>query len=331
MALTFYARGDSRTANNDEINVDNTNKTPVTELTFEAADGGDLDLDFNDGQPDPDTVLIIDGVARSFTLELTGDLPQDGKFADIGGQDIGGVQIVVITDSLTGQRYVFLNDPVANTLEVVGDLPNGGVRLENVSTTEPPVICFAAGTPIGTPDGPRRVEAIRPGDPVLTDAGPVEVVWSGANHVGADEMRARPEMRPVTIRAGAFGPGVPAADLTLSPDHRLLFTGARVEMMTGHDGVLVAAKFLTGPGIRRPLPDHGVTWCHLLLASHRVMPVLGTWAESLSGGARARAALGRTAAGIDPALLDRIGPPPRPILKAWEARALLDAGALIPA
>ena len=330
MSVTVIARGDSRTANNDEINVQNTNRTPVTELTFEATDGGDVTLDFANGGPDPDTVLIIDGVARTFTVEFSGDLPADRSFANVGGADLRGSELVVITDDLTGQRYIFLTDPALNDPAILANLPNGAVTLDNINYDDPIQICFAAGTLIDTPEGPRRIEAIRAGDLVTTDLGPVPVVWAGANHVGRDALAARPELRPVTIGPGALGRGMPSRPLVLSPDHRVVLQGARVEVMTGRPRVLCAAKFLEGPGIARDVPAGGVTWCHVLLPTHRLLRAEGAEAESLSTGARARVALGRAGAALDRLGLDGPVRPPLPILTAWEARALMGRGALLP-
>lgn len=67
----FYARGDSSTANNASLNVANANAIPVTELVFDRTDGGDLVLDYNNGQPDPDTVVYVNGVEMTFTVEFS--------------------------------------------------------------------------------------------------------------------------------------------------------------------------------------------------------------------------------------------------------------------
>ena len=83
------------------------------------------------------------------------------------------------------------------------------------------VACFGPGTLIDTPDGPRRVEALRHGDLVSTcDHGPQPVRWIRNSHQSPD--RSRKDNRPVRIKAGALGRGIPARDLIVSPQHRIL-------------------------------------------------------------------------------------------------------------
>ena len=76
MPREFWARGDSSNANNASLNNSNTNKQPTTLLTFEATAGGDEKLDYNDGNPDPDTVVWADydgdGVRDALSARLAG-------------------------------------------------------------------------------------------------------------------------------------------------------------------------------------------------------------------------------------------------------------------
>jgi Ca2+-binding RTX toxin-like protein len=88
------------------------------------------------------------------------------------------------------------------------------------------VPCFAAGTLIATPEGPRPVEALRIGDPVLTRRGPPRPVkWIGRRSYDTETVSANPQLRPVRIRAGALGPGQPRRDLVLSPQHAVFLPG----------------------------------------------------------------------------------------------------------
>jgi len=96
--------------------------------------------------------------------------------------------------------------------------------------TDPP--CFVAGTEVDTPFGPRKVDDLKPGDFVLTrDAGPQAIRWIGATTVtpeGVDD-----GLRPVRIRAGALGPGIPDRDLEVSPLHRILIRAPQVPLLFG--------------------------------------------------------------------------------------------------
>ena len=100
------------------------------------------------------------------------------------------------------------------------------------------VICFASGTLIETPEGPRFVESLREGDEVNTlDAGPQPIRWVGHVRVPGDGVNA-----PIPIARGALGN---IRDLWVSPNHRMLLRGSKAELMFGEDEVFVAAKHLS--------------------------------------------------------------------------------------
>ncbi len=75
------------------------------------------------------------------------------------------------------------------------------------------VPCYAAGTRIATTRGEVLVEDLRAGDvALLATGGTAPIVWVGHRRVrNAD---------PVRVVAGAFGAGLPARDLVLSPGAR---------------------------------------------------------------------------------------------------------------
>ena len=147
-------------------------------------------------------------------------------------------------------------------------------------------VCFAAGTLIATLRGPVAVEAIRPGDRVLTrDRGFRPLRWAGRQAVSAARLAAAERLRPVRIAAGALGPGVPARDLLVSPQHRMLLAGPEIAARFGTPEVLVAAKHLVGrPGITVEVPAGGIAYHHLLFDAHEVVLADGAWAESLYTG-----------------------------------------------
>lgn len=77
--FSIWARRDSTTANNNELNPIGTsgpNGAPASQLVFTDNNGaGDLSLEYNNGLPDPDTQVIINGTAYNFTVVLVGTLP----------------------------------------------------------------------------------------------------------------------------------------------------------------------------------------------------------------------------------------------------------------
>lgn len=84
--------------------------------------------------------------------------------------------------------------------------------------------CFAADALIRMADGSaKRAGDVVVGDLVATaDHGGQPVRWVGVNTVMQAEMTHFAKWRPVLIRAGALGQGLPAADLMVSQLHRVL-------------------------------------------------------------------------------------------------------------
>ena len=161
---------------------------------------------------------------------------------------------------------------------------DGGTQTVTITingTTDPP--CFVAGTEVDTPFGARKVDDLRVGDLVLTrDAGPQPVRWIGSTTVvpeGSEE-----NLRPVRIRAGALGPGVPDRDLEVSPLHRMLVRTPQVPLFFGASEVLCAARHLVdGHGIQ--VSDGGpVTYYHLFFDTHQVITTHGCESESFFPG-----------------------------------------------
>jgi Hint domain len=149
--------------------------------------------------------------------------------------------------------------------EVTGD-PGGGAVLPDL-----PIRCFFAGTLIGTAEGERPVEALRPGDLVRTvDSILRPVRWIAHSVVSrrfADPLR----VLPIRIRAGALGEGVPTRDLLVSPNHAFLV-----------DDLLIQANALVnGATIMR---EHAVpmefTYYHVELDTHSLLFAEGAPAES---------------------------------------------------
>ena len=280
MTTTFYARGDSSTANNASLNVENTTTTPVTTLEFVATDGGDIILEYNGGAEDPDTVVLVDGVEMTFTVEFSGTLPYTNKLSDVNGEDLRGTEIMVITTS-DGQRYFFGTD---GTLSVatMEDFPNGAHSIENVDDTTDILICFADGTLIETPDGQIKVEDLRVGDAVNTYSGIQTLRWIGVRSIFAKDLQTKPHFRPIKISKDALGAGLPTSDLLVSPNHRVLLSGWQMELNFATDSMLCAAKYLVnGTTIKTDLNTQEVKYYHLMFDNHEIVISNGLPTESL--------------------------------------------------
>ena len=147
--------------------------------------------------------------------------------------------------------------------------------------------CFAAGTRIETPEGPVAVEDLAVGGTVVTlPGGSGRIVWTGSRAVDCTR-HPRPEaVWPVRVSAGAFGPGMPARDLFLSPDHAVYV-----------EDVLIPVKHLVNGDSIHQVPMEHVVYHHIELERHDVVLAEGLAAESyLDGSQRKRTALnsGRT-------------------------------------
>ncbi|AGT11028.1 Hint domain-containing protein [Paracoccus aminophilus] len=164
-----------------------------------------------------------------------------------------------------------------------------------VGTTQ--IACFAAGTMIESVWGPVAVETLAVGDLVMTrDEGLQELRWVGLNKVSAEELAASPELRPIRIKAGALGTNVPAEDLVVSPQHRILVRSAIAKRTFGAEEILVAAKqLLQIPGIDIAEDLDGVTYVHFLFDKHQIVLSNGAETESLFTGPEALKSVGPAA------------------------------------
>jgi len=165
------------------------------------------------------------------------------------------------------------------------------------------VICFAQGTLIDTPDGPRAVETLEPGDAVsLAAGGAAPLRLNLRSPVSAAQLSEHAGLAPVRIMAGALGCGLPQRDLLVSRQHRIALHSVIAERMFGARDVLVAAIRLTDlPGIyvdRSPgACGGGIDYHHLVFEHHQIVLAEGTPAESFLVGREAIAALDPDARG----------------------------------
>ncbi|CAM4121582.1 Hint domain-containing protein [Palleronia rufa] len=163
-------------------------------------------------------------------------------------------------------------------------------RIVNTST-----VCFTAGTLIATPAGEVPVEDLMPGDLVATaDAPARRIVWRGGMTLGKLDLARAPNLRPIRVGAGALGPGIPARDLVVSPQHRIVVRSAIAQRMFGTAEVLVAArKLLDLPGVTVDTACTFVRYVHILCDTHQIVEANGAGSETLYLGPAALAALPR--------------------------------------
>ena len=193
------------------------------------------------------------------------------------------------------------------------------------------VTCFTPGAAIAVPGGTRDVSDLVVGDRVCTrDSGPQPVRWIGRRSLSTGDLRAHPHLRPIVVRAGALGPGLPERDLRVSPQHRLLVSSKPALRMFGTNEVLAAAKHLVDlSGIEVDQSGRPVDSLHIACDRHEVICAEGAPTESLYLGPQTLASLSPEAraelVALFPALKSprRAAPPAaRLIVPGRRARAL---------
>jgi hypothetical protein len=329
--FSILARQDSITAQNSTLNPIGTNQAPTTTLTFTDNGGtGDLSLEYNGGLPDPDTQVIIGGTTYNFTVVLTGVLPGNSQVpASLAGRTVGLIEVVI--GGVTRQYFFVLGEPPA-TLAQMNAIGSGAIPLTTVDPVPPP-FCFAKGAEIATPSGRRLVEDLRPGDCVLTEDGrSVSIAWIGASIYGRQQATRDDRLRPVHLRANAFGPGLPDRELVVSPQHRIVLEGSACELLFGTNRAFVVARHLPEPFASMPEPETDVTYFHIFLERHEILVANGMPAESLQPARRMIEALSADARSELTAVIDVLGaeamltrPDALPTLNHREARVLLAA------
>lgn len=234
--------------------------------------GSDLFIVNEHGHGIGDTIDGGTGAGDWDVLDLRGSAPEGGSMVLRDVVNTGGSQ----------RGFVDYYDADGNLL--------GSLEFHNIEEVVP---CFTPGSLIATPKGLRRIEDLRPGDRVVTrDNGLQEIAWIGGKTLTRGALLRAPHLRPVRIKAGSLGPGLPERDLSVSPNHRMLIANARNALYFDEHEVLVAAKHLTHrPGIASYLPEE-VSYLHLMFDRHEVLLVDGAWSESFQPGSQALGAVG---------------------------------------
>ncbi|SFK65758.1 Hint domain-containing protein [Falsiroseomonas stagni] len=210
-------------------------------------------------------------------------IPFAYSYSDANGSVVGGDQLVgdandgvgPFTDTYVGSvngHWVVYNETDGYALATTTANPYPGGITAVVDQTTPFIFCFAAGTAIATPGGEVAVEALSPGDLVLTDDGrAVAVTFVGRQTLAAFFL---PEERSlVRVAAGALGDGLPKRDLVLTGDHALLLEGVLVNAGALVNGTTIARV------ARAELPDRFTVY-HVETAAHDVILAEGVPAET---------------------------------------------------
>lgn len=248
---------------------------------------------------DSDTISV-DGSSLSNIRLGSGDDTLNFVDSTVTGDVRGGTG----TDALNLQVGTVVNDATFGTFTVTlggtyrlssgtFTLPGGTTITYTTFENGTGIPCFVGGALLETPLGNVRVEHLRVGDYVQTQAhGSKRIRWIGSRTFSSAVIKANPKLCPVRIIAGALGRGLPERDLLVSRQHRMLVRSKIAGRMFGRPDVLVSAFQLTNlPGIYIDTSAGNVTYFHLLFDQHEIVFAEGAPTESLFIGPEALNAL----------------------------------------
>ena len=253
--------------------------------------------------------VLVSGNAHSNTIG--GTAAEGVRVADvISGNDGNGV---TLTDTTSGTTVT--NNIIGLGAQGVLPIPNDGLPIDpgassgNTIADNQVFACFAEGTRITTTRGEVAVEDLAEGDLVLTQGGEAQpITWIGTRKVNCRRHNKPEQVRPVRIRAHAFGPEQPSRDLYVSPDHAIFA-----------EGVFIPVKYLINGITIAQLKVASVTYFHIELQSHAAIYAEGLATESyLDTGDRASFA---NAPGNALALHPAFGQARTDVSLIWEALA----------
>ncbi|MEL7214935.1 MAG: Hint domain-containing protein, partial [Pseudomonadota bacterium] len=238
----------------DSSNFNGLNKKGAIALV-QSADGVTADnvFGFYSFDDQPGTVTATAGLANGLT-----------------SQDIGAAP--------SGQSLIIKK----STADANAD--DSGSYTINTSPTPGSIPCFTPGTLITTVTGQIPVEALKPGDLVITlDNGLQPVRWKGSRRVSGVD-RFNPKMRPVCVPAGGSAYFLAAQDLFVSPNHCLLLSDPQNALRFGAHQVLVPAGYLfPTPTTDRTLPP-AYDYIHLQFDQQQIIVANRQPGESLQPG-----------------------------------------------
>ena len=216
--------------------------------------GGDSSHGFyTKNEPSADASSVITGASLSqsngeYVLDFTAGTGEEIHLA-FQGKPTGTNAGIVLDD--------------ANSYEV-----NGGTTYKFDSSDR--IVCFAKGTLISTAKGLVAVEKLKAGDQVLTiDGEHAPIVWLGHRRVNCLK-HSQPELaNPVRVSKDAFGPGMPSADVFLSPAHAVYAYGHLVPVRHLINDVTITQESVDS-----------ITYYHVELPKHSVILAQGLPAET---------------------------------------------------
>lgn len=293
--------------------------------TNDGTDDGRIDVSEFINNVNSDTIYqVIDSSGEPFAIAGGAD---DTDYDDVHFARANGELITVRFDTIESDADRLAGDANDNVIDLANlsaNVGSMGSGFKYNATIEGAMICFARGTMIRTPDGEKAIEDLVEGDLVETvDHGAQELRW-----IGSHEVSGMGKLAPITIKAGTFGA---RRDLTVSPQHRVLVSDWRVDLLFDETEVLVAAKHLVDGDSVFVDRRETVEYFHMLFDTHEVVFSNGARTESFHPGEVGFGAMSEESREevfeIFPELRANVasyGEPARMVVKGYESRILVE-------
>ncbi|MEN8836946.1 MAG: Hint domain-containing protein [Celeribacter marinus] len=258
------------------------------------------------------TANVIDVDGTTYTVDVVLVQMQNGDtfIADLDGNgDLDNLKIrsIELTSVITSQSA-------------------GYFTWHNVSNSS--VVCFAYGTLIDTPNGPRAVEQLEQGDLITTlDHAAQPIAQTITRRLTRPARNAPICIAPHAL--AAIGQPHGHSTLCVSPQHRIMLNAPHGSRWPAQV-LIIARHLLTLDGVTQAPPDIAVRYVHLRLRRHEIIYANGIAAESLLLGAQALDIMESHGITLSDAAW-RAAIPARPILNAKQARRFLTEVARTPA
>jgi hypothetical protein len=283
-------QGDGSQLDGEFITINSSSATEV----FISDGGADTNFADNDGNQRLDGAQTIDGVNYANNTRI------EAEYQIVLRDDSTGIEYTVLAVNIVNSSPAYsTNEAVA----FVGMAPPTGVSRRVVSTGEGPPnvgpnavdtadivpICLCRGTLVMASTGLKKIEDLCLGDKIRRpDGSLVKLRQIFHTRICGLGLNTNTKLRPIRIMAGALGNGLPARDLLVSRQHRMLLKSKIAERMFGEVEVLVTAIKLTKlPGIFVDDAAQEVEYFHLLFDRHEIIFAEGALTESLYTGPEA--------------------------------------------
>jgi hypothetical protein len=202
------------------------------------------------------------GTAASLNT-TTGTFTLGGSTWQVHGASVDGNDLFFMRPDGQGELFLISNTQTAPTGTVTFGTSN--------SYKTPNPTCFVRGTRILTRQGEVAIEALQPGDLIITEDGrKLPVKWIGHRAIDCRNHPWPELMNPIEIAAGAIADNVPLRTMKLSPSHAVL---------VDPDWIMNAGDLVNGTSIRQVGVDHVEYW-HVELDEHAIIIADGLPAES---------------------------------------------------